>query len=49
VLAGKQLSLAIVLPLILMMAAVIVLGFVPQLMDWVTIPAAQTLMTMFGK
>jgi NADH:ubiquinone oxidoreductase subunit 2 (subunit N) len=49
VLAGKQLSLAIVLPLFIMMLAVIVLGFVPQLMDWVTIPAAQSLIAMFGK
>ena len=49
VLAGKQLSLAIVLPLLIMMLAVIVLGFVPQLMEWVTIPAAKTLIAMFGK
>jgi NADH:ubiquinone oxidoreductase subunit 2 (subunit N) len=49
VLAGKPLSLAITLPLLVMMIAVIVLGFMPQLMDWVTIPAAQTLITMFGK
>ncbi len=49
VLAGKRLSLAIALPLVIMMLAVIILGFVPQLMDWVTIPAAQTLITMFGK
>ena len=49
VLAGKQLSLAIVLPLLIMMLAVIVLGFVPQLMDWVTVPAAQNLIAMFGK
>ena len=49
VLAGKRLSLAIALPLVIMMLAVIILGFAPQLMDWVTIPAAQTLITMFGK
>ena len=49
VLAGKRLSLAIALPLVIMMLAVITLGFAPQLMDWVTIPAAQTLITMFGK
>ncbi len=48
VLAGKSLSFAITLPLLVMMLAVIVLGFMPQLMDWITIPAAQTLMTMFG-
>lgn len=49
VLAGKRLSLAIALPLVIMLLAVIILGFVPQLMDWATIPAAQTLITMFGK
>jgi NADH:ubiquinone oxidoreductase subunit 2 (subunit N) len=49
VLAGKRLPLAIVLPLVIMMIAVIVLGLMPQLMDWVTIPAAQTLIMMFGK
>ena len=49
VLAGKPLSLAITLPLLMMMLAIIVLGFMPQLMDWVTVPAAQTLITMFGK
>ena len=49
VLAGKRLSLAIALPLVIMMLAVIILGFVPQLLDWVTIPAAQNLITMFGK
>ena len=49
VLAGKPMSLAITLPLVIMTMAVIVLGFLPQLMDWVTIPAAQTLIAMFGK
>ena len=49
VLVGKRLSLAIALPLVIMMLAVIILGFAPQLLDWVTIPAAQNLITMFGK
>jgi proton-translocating NADH-quinone oxidoreductase chain N len=49
VLAGKPLSIAITLPLLVMMLAVIVLGFMPQLMDWVTVPAAQNLIAMFGK
>ena len=49
VLAGKSLSLAITLPLLVMMLAIIALGFMPQLMDWVTVPAAHTLITMFGK
>ncbi|MBK7320171.1 MAG: hypothetical protein IPO36_04785 [Anaerolineales bacterium] len=49
VLAGKPLPMAITLPLLLMMLAVIVLGFVPQLMNWVTAPAAQTFIAMFGR
>lgn len=49
VLAGKTLSPAITLSLLAMMLAVIVLGFIPQLMNWVTVPAAQTLIAMFGK
>jgi hypothetical protein len=34
---------------LVMMIATVVLGFMPQLMDWVTVPAAQTLIAMFGK
>ncbi len=49
VLAGKPLSFALTIPLVVMMIAVIVLGFVPQWLDWATVPAAQTLMALFGK
>jgi len=48
VLAGKPLTWTIVLPLILMTLLVIVLGFFPGLMDWLTIPASEQLMHMFG-
>ena len=49
VLAGKPLTIAITLPLLVMIGAIITLGFMPQLMDWITVPAAQTLLAMFGK
>ncbi len=48
-LAGKPLPIAITLPLLILMLAVILLGFVPQLMNWVTAPAAQVFIAMFGK
>ena len=48
VLAGKPLTWTLILPLVFMTVLVIVLGFVPGLMDWLTIPAARQLMTMFG-
>jgi NADH:ubiquinone oxidoreductase subunit 2 (subunit N) len=46
--AGKRLTWTISLTLIVMMALVILLGFFPDLMNWLTIPASQRLMTMFG-
>ncbi len=49
VLAGKPLTIDITLPLLIMIGAIIVLGFIPQLMDWITIPASQTLLIIFGK
>jgi formate hydrogenlyase subunit 3/multisubunit Na+/H+ antiporter MnhD subunit len=48
VLDGKPITWTIALPLILLTALVIVLGFLPGLMDWFTIPAAEQLMQMFG-
>jgi proton-translocating NADH-quinone oxidoreductase chain N len=44
---GKALNWTITLPLILLMLSVIVLGFFPDLMDWLTIPAGERLMEMF--
>lgn len=48
VLAGKPVPFTIALPLILMMAGVIMLGFMPQWLEWITLPAAQSLLQMFG-
>jgi proton-translocating NADH-quinone oxidoreductase chain N len=48
VLAGKTLPWTIIVPLVAMALAVIVLGFAPGLMDWLTAPAGEQLMEMFG-
>ena len=48
VLSGKPITWTIALPLILMTLLVIIFGFFPSLMDWLTIPAAQRFMQMFG-
>ena len=48
VLAGKPLTWTISLTLIVMTALVILLGFFPTLMNWLTVPASRQLMTMFG-
>ena len=47
VLAGKPLTWTISLTLIVMTALVILPGFFPTLMNWLTVPAAQQLMMMF--
>jgi hypothetical protein len=48
VLAGKPITWTIALPLILLTCLVIVLGFLPGLMDWFTLPAGEQFMKMFG-
>jgi proton-translocating NADH-quinone oxidoreductase chain N len=48
VLAGKPITWTISLTLILMVLLVIVVGFAPGLMDWLTVPAAARLIEMFG-
>jgi multicomponent Na+:H+ antiporter subunit D len=48
VLLGKPVTWTITLALVLMTLLVIILGFAPGLMDWITIPAAQRLMQIFG-
>lgn len=48
VLAGKSVPFTLALPLILMMAGVILLGFMPQWLEWIMLPAAQSLLYMFG-
>src|SRR5215208_3551249 len=48
VLAGKPIPWTIALPLIVMALLVVVLGFAPGLMDWLTVPAGERLIEMFG-
>src|SRR5512138_3377363 len=48
VINGKPLTWTITLPLIVMALLVIVLGFMPGLLDWFTVPAARQFMQMFG-
>lgn len=48
VLNGKPVTWTISLTLIVMTLLVIVLGFFPDLMNWLTVPAAERLMFMFG-
>src|SRR5512133_1092338 len=48
VLAGKALTWTIALPLMVMTSLVILLGFFPGLMNWLTVPAAERFIHMFG-
>jgi NADH:ubiquinone oxidoreductase subunit 2 (subunit N) len=48
VLAGKPVTWTISLTLIVMALLVILLGFAPGLMDWLTVPAGASLIEMFG-
>jgi NADH:ubiquinone oxidoreductase subunit 2 (subunit N) len=48
VLIGKPVTWTIQLALIVMAVLVIVLGFAPGLMDWLTVPASASLMQIFG-
>jgi len=48
VLIGKPIAWTISLALIVMAFLVILLGMAPGLMDWLTIPAGQRLLQMFG-
>lgn len=48
VLAGKPVTWTISLTLVVMALLVIVLGFAPGLMDWLTVPAGASLIKMFG-
>jgi proton-translocating NADH-quinone oxidoreductase chain N len=48
VLAGKPITWTISLTLIIMVLLVIVVGFAPGLLDWLTVPAAARLIEMFG-
>ena len=48
ILAGKPLPWTMVMPLVLLALAVIALGFVPGIMDALTVPAGQRLISIFG-
>ena len=48
VLMGKPLTWTITLPLIIMSLLIILLGFFPGLIDWLTVPAAERFLQMFG-
>jgi multicomponent Na+:H+ antiporter subunit D len=48
VLCGKPVTWTISLPLALMTGMVVLLGFFPGLMNWLTVPASQQFMAMFG-
>jgi proton-translocating NADH-quinone oxidoreductase chain N len=48
VLRGKPVTWTISLPLIVMTGLVVLLGFFPGLMNWLTVPASQQLLSMFG-
>ena len=48
VMAGKPITWTISLTLIIMVLLVIVVGFAPGLLDWLTVPAAARLIEMFG-
>ncbi|MCE1252920.1 MAG: hypothetical protein LWX83_05150 [Anaerolineae bacterium] len=47
--AGKPVSWSMLLPLAFLVAAVVVLGFMPQLVNPLTYPAASSLLAIFGK
>ncbi len=49
VMNGKTIPFMILIPLVCMTIAVITLGFVPGLMDWLTIPAARDFLFLVGK
>jgi proton-translocating NADH-quinone oxidoreductase chain N len=48
VIEGKPISTVMAIPLVLMTAAIIVIGFWPSLLTWLTSPAAQSLLVAFG-
>jgi hypothetical protein len=37
------------IPLVILTLAIVVIGLMPSLMNWLTEPAAQALLVMFGK
>ena len=48
VLCGKPITWTIALPLVVMTVSIVLFGFFPGLVNWLTVPASQQLMVMFG-
>lgn len=46
---GARVPVAMSIPLVIFGLAIVVIGLMPSLMNWLTEPAAQTLLVMFGK
>jgi len=46
--AGQRIPALMVLPLVLLTVGIVVLGFWPSLVNWITGPAAQSLLMLFG-
>jgi proton-translocating NADH-quinone oxidoreductase chain N len=46
---GTRIPVAMSIPLVIFALAIVVIGLMPSLMDWLTGPAAQALLVMFGK
>jgi proton-translocating NADH-quinone oxidoreductase chain N len=46
---GARIPVAMSIPLVIFALAIVVIGLMPSLMNWLTQPAAQALLLMFGK
>ena len=46
---GAAIPVAMRIPLIIFALAIVIIGLIPSLMNWLTSPAAQALLVMFGK
>jgi NADH:ubiquinone oxidoreductase subunit 2 (subunit N) len=46
---GSSIPLTMSIPLVIFALAIVVIGLIPSLMNWLTEPAAQALLAMFGK
>ena len=45
---GQPVPLLMSVPLVLLCLGIVILGFWPSLVNWITVPAAQTLLLLFG-
>lgn len=46
--SGQPVPFLMSVPLVLLCLAIVILGFWPSLVNWITVPAAQTLLLLFG-